>query len=95
MKALVSESFYCELLDSGCTQTVRWETWYNYYKENLTKDEVSLIKEFSSSARFKFGNGDCIDSLKKVIIPTELDGRRMNIHTDVICKDIPWVYHCC
>lgn len=58
-------------------------------KKNLTKDEVSSIKELPSSTKFKFGNGDCVDSLKKVIIPTEFGCRRVNIHTDVICKDIP------
>ena len=53
MKALVSESFYCALLDSVCTQTVCGESWYNCYKENLTKGEVSLIKESPSSTKFK------------------------------------------
>ena len=48
-----------------------------------------MVKELPSSTKFKFGNGDCVDSLKKVIIPIELGGRRVNIHTVVICKDIP------
>ena len=62
------------------------EAWYNFYKENLTKDKVSLIKEVPSSTKFKFGNGDCVDSLKKVIILTAFGSRRVNIHTVVICK---------
>ena len=41
-----------------------------------------------SSKKFKFGNDHCVDLLKKVIIPTELSGRRVNILT-VICMDIP------
>ena len=47
MKVLVSESFHCALLDSGCTQTVCGESWYNCYKENLTKGEASLMKELT------------------------------------------------
>ena len=74
MKALVSENFYCALLDSGCTQTVCRETWYNCYK-----DVVSLVKELPSSTKFKFHNGDCVDSLRKVIIPTELGCRMVRI----------------
>ena len=89
MKPLVSESFYCALLESGCKQTVCQETWYNSYKEYLTKDEVSLVKESPSSTKLKFGNGDCVDLLKKVITPTKLGGRRVNINTNVISKDIP------
>lgn len=42
-----------------------------------------------SLTKFKFGNRNCADSLKKVIIPTELGGGRVNIHTDVISKDMP------
>ena len=38
MKALVSESFYPALLNSGCKQTFCGETRYNCYRENLTKD---------------------------------------------------------
>ena len=89
LKVLVGESFYCVLVDSGCTQTACGESWYNCYKENLIKDEVSLIKELPSLTKFKFGNRNCADSLKKVIIPTELGGGRVNIHTDVISKDMP------
>ena len=48
-----------------------------------------MIKEVPSSTKFKFGNGDCVDSLKKVIILTAFGSRRVNIHTVVICKDIP------
>ena len=88
LKVLVGESFYCVLVDSGCTQTACGESLYNCYKENLIKDEVSLIKEVPSLTKFKFGNRNCADSLKKVIIPTELGGGRVNIHT-VISKDIP------
>ena len=47
-----------------------------------------MINELPSSKKFKFGNDHCVDLLKKVIIPTELSGRRVNILT-VICMDIP------
>ena len=89
LQVLVGESFYCVLVDSGCTQTACGESWYNCYKENLIKDEVSLIKEVPSLTKFKFGNRNCADSLKKVIIPTELGSGRVNIYTDVISKNIP------
>ena len=47
-----------------------------------------MIKELPSLTKSRFCNGDCVDSLKKVIMPTKLGGRRVNIHTNVICKDI-------
>ena len=63
MNVLVSESFHCALLDSGCTQTVCGESWYNCYKENLTKGEASLMKELTqfSKIKIRFGNSNCVD----------------------------------
>ena len=34
--------------------------------------------------RFRFVSGDVIESLKKIVIPAEISGKRIRIVTDVI-----------
>ena len=89
MRVLVSDSFNCAVLDSGCSSNVCGEDWANCYLETLDKEHKKNVKTFKSKTWFKFGDGIKLQSLKKIRIPCEIAGTRCRIDTDVVSSDIP------
>ena len=89
MNVLIGECFSCGLLDSGCPETVCGRAWLKCFKDSLSENERNLIKESKSENTFRFGKGDVVKSLKRVIIPANLGGRNVYITTDVVETDIP------
>ena len=57
------------------------------FEESL--DEGVSIKKRSSCARFKFGNGDPVQSLKKVVLPVTIGNDKISLETYVDDTDIP------
>ncbi|XP_066911985.1 uncharacterized protein [Clytia hemisphaerica] len=89
LKQFVGETLGTAVLDSGCTKNVCGKTWLGCYLETLDKNQLSTVKEFKSSTSFKFGNGDSVESLKKVKVPAYIGGKNVFIETDVIDGDLP------
>ena len=89
---LLEETLGCLVVDSGCIHTVCGTVWLQSYLESLScKDRKSVTTEGGSSL-FRFGNGKCFRSLKKVTIPIYLGKVRSRIMTDVIDCEIPLLF---
>ena len=53
---------------------------------------MAQVVESESSTNFKFGSGPPVKSLKKVMFPAVLAGKKCNIKTDVVECDIPLLF---
>ena len=89
MKGFVGESLNTAILDSGCTKNVCGSVWLDCYIDSLSEEEKESIIVEKSMTKFRFGSGDVIESLKRIVISAEISGKRISIVTDVIDCDIP------
>lgn len=89
VKTLVSETFNCAVLDSGCTATVCGVDWLECFVNSLDSSSLNLVTESESNTWFKFGDGVRIQSMKKVNLPCEIAHKRIFINADVVPNDIP------
>ena len=69
LKTLVSESWNTTVLDSGATNTVVGEVWYNYYITSLNKNKKRKIKHHTPRNTYRFGDGKLFPALQMVDIP--------------------------
>ena len=89
LKTLVLESWNAVVLDSGATNTVAGEVWYNCYITSLNKNEKRLIKHHTPGNTYRFGNGKLFPVLQNVDIPISLGSRNVMLNTDIVASDIP------
>lgn len=70
IEKFVGETLNSAVLDSGCTKTVCGETWLQCYLEGLSETDLCKVKEFPTSTRFKFGDGEPVTTCRGVEIPS-------------------------
>ena len=87
VRRFVGETLNCAVLDSGCSRTVCGQNWLKCFEDSL--DEGVSIKEGSSCATLKFGNGGPVQSLKKVLLPVTIGNDKISLEADVVDIDIP------
>ena len=63
--------------------------WFQCYLDALNESDKSSVQEQESSSKFKFGDGAVRTSLKKVIVPADINGTKVKIETDVIDNNLP------
>ena len=85
----LGETLSYAILDSGCTKSVCSRVWLQCYLDALNESDKSSVQEQESSSKFKFGDGVVQTSLKKVIIPANINGTKVKIETDVIDNSLP------
>ena len=86
--------FLCEtlgsaVLDSGASSTVCGTKWYKCFLETLTDAQKKKIVKIKGVRTFKFGDGNKLNSLYKVILPCVIADIEVSIITDVVNSDIP------
>ena len=86
---LLRETIGSMILDSETTSTVGGLDWFNCFVETLTEEESQKLETFKGSRTFKFGTGQRLSSLKRVILPRMIGGVRVDISADIIDADIP------
>ena len=89
MSTFLSETFNSAILDSGCSKTVCGRIWYQQYCDSISEKDVQSIEEMEGTSKFKFGNGESFQSLKKVRLPAKIGSKSVQIETDVVEAEIP------
>ena len=89
LKILVAETWSCAVLDSGATNTVCGNTWFNEFRSSLPIHEQEKIKMYASSKPFRFGDGVVVNSDKMATIPAVIGDKCVSIATDIVDADIP------
>ena len=77
------------VLDSACTSNVTGERWLQCYIDSLDDKDREQIVYSEGSKMFKFGGGEKLPSIQKVVIPAVLADKAIKIETDVVQSDIP------
>ena len=89
MTIFFNETLNFAIVDSGCSKTVCGKLWLKCYLDTLNDLDSKLVKETQSQTYFKFGDGNKIQSLKKVKFPAYIADSKFLIEADVIPNDIP------
>ena len=84
LKQLTGESLSAAVLDSGTSRTVCEQFWMNCYLETLNKSELKNVETYESDSVFKFGDGQKIESMKKMKLPARIGSKDVKIETDVV-----------
>ena len=77
------------VLDSGASSTVCGTKWYKCFLETLMDAQKKKIVKIKGVRTFKFGDGNKLNSLYKVILPYVITDIEVSIITDVMNSDIP------
>ena len=85
----VSESWNASVLDSGTTNTVAGEAWYNCYITSLNENEKRKIKYHTPGNTYRFLDGKLFPVLKNVNIQISLGSRNVMLNTNMVANDIP------
>ena len=89
LKILVSDSWNSAVLDSGATNTVAGETWFNCFLSSLDNDQKCKVRNHEGNNIYRFGDGNLISALKNVDIPILLGNQEVMLNTDIVPNDIP------
>ena len=85
----LSEMLGSAVLDSGTSSTVCETKWYECFLETFTDAQKKRIVKIKGLRTFKFGDGNKLNSLYKVILPYDIADIEVSIITDVVNSDIP------
>ena len=87
---LLGETLGSAVLDSGASSTVCGTKWYKCFLETLTDaQKKKIVKKKKGVRTFKFGDGNKLSLLYKVILPCVVADIEVSIITDVVYSDIP------
>ena len=89
LSKLVDDCQGCALLDSGCSKTVAGLSWYTKYFNELSDYDKKTVTETSSNSLFTFGDGECKRSMKCVVMPCYIDGKRSTMEVEIVEGGIP------
>ena len=85
----LGETLGSAVLDSGASSTVCGTKWYKCFLETLTDAQKKKIVKIKGVRTFKFGDGNKLNPLYKVILPCVITDIEVSIITDVVNSDIP------
>ena len=85
----LDETLGSAVLDSGASSTICGTKWYKFFLETLTDAQKKKIVKNKGVRTFKFGDGNKLNSLYKVILPCVIAYIKVSIITDVVDSDIP------
>ena len=86
---MISETFGCAILDTGCSKSVCSRCWLNEFIETLSEKEKEKVLYSPSKTFFRFGDSRLYESKEKVKIPVKVAGVHFMINCDIIDAEIP------
>ena len=87
----LGETLGSAVLDSGASSTVCGTKWYKCFLERLMDAQKKKIVKIKGVRTFKFGDGNKLNSLYKVILSCVIADIEVSIITDVVNSDIPFL----
>jgi len=89
-KGLLIESLGKGVLDCGCTRTVAGEIWMTQFLDSMLPSDKTDVKiDYESPTVFRFGDGKECKSLRRVVMPVYIGGRRQQLEVEVVDAEIP------
>ena len=88
---MLYESLARAIIDCGCTKTVAGETWVQEYLSLLSEEERKKVEMTAkqSSTLYRFGDGRETKSMKELVIPMFICGKKTNLNVEVVDNNIP------
>ena len=90
-QVMLAETLGKGILDSACTKTVAGTVWVEEFLSLLNESERKRIKQSSrpSSSLFRFGDGKESRSMKTMLLPICIVGKKTEIEVDIVSNEIP------
>ena len=89
ISSLMRETVNHGLLDCGAAKTVAGSMWYDIYLQSLSDTDRQRVTTMQSSSKFKFGDGETVESKYSAMIPCALGKKAILIAVEVVESDIP------
>ena len=89
ISSLMRETVNHGLLDCGAAKTVAGSMWYDIYLQSLSDTDRQRVTTMQSSSKFKFGDGETVESKYSAMIPCTLGKKAILIAVEVVESDIP------
>ena len=78
------------MIDSGCTSTtVSGIIWLESFIDSFSDSEKVLVKTLPCTKKYKFGDGNEIHALKKVVLPVFFGKKKVSLSIDIVPVNIP------
>lgn len=77
------------MVDSGAKSNVAGCIWVENYIDSLSEEDKSFICEEKFLSRYRFGDGEEVDSDVRITLPVVIGGQKQQLTTSVIKKDLP------
>ena len=86
---LMRETINHGLLDCGAAKTVAGSLWYDIYLQSLSDTDRKKVTTIQSSSKFKFGDGETVESKYSAVIPCTLGKKELLIAVEIVESEIP------
>ena len=79
------------ILDTGCTSELTRVQWWRTFKENMSERDKQSVRSQEGQKTFKFGGGQKLKSVRKIKFPAYIEGRKVELISDVVDCDLPFL----
>ena len=86
---LVSETWNTAVLDSGTTNTVPDNIWFNCYINGWNSEEKSKIQHHVGGNVYQSGDGNLVQAEENVELSTAMGSKHVMLNKDIVLSDIP------
>ena len=80
----VAEASTSAVIDKACTKKVAGEKWYKNHTSNLTEKARKEIITYPSNTSFKFGDGQKVQAVKRVVFLVLIAGKHCKISAEIV-----------
>ena len=89
ISSFVRECYGYAVIDCGCSSTVCGEIWLSAYFDSLSSTDRKLVKTFSCSKKYIFGDGEAVNASKCVDVPVFFGNVKATLSIDIVPASIP------
>ena len=85
----ISECLGHCVIDSGCTSCVAGSVWVSSFLESLPENDKSVVKSYTSSKKYRFGDGEEFPVMERINMPVYFGSTRAILTVDVVSAKVP------
>ena len=84
LKQLTADSWSCGLLDSGASNTVCGQKWFDEYCRSLSDQDQLKVNCYPSKSTYRFGDGLKVKAYQSAKLPAYIGNKHVFIRTEML-----------